>query len=159
MLSMNVHVETVKLGSRNIFLYVWFVWLVVATGFAFGISDASSPILSRFGMGFILCLVTIFWTNFSYGEVSDGGVRYRRIWGWKAVRWYEIDNFHRNGITGGISVTLRYLPKPLGTLYFAGRLSSSITGRKVDDLVASIEQFDMVCKAWRKHEDALPDVL
>ena len=154
--SMNAHIETVKLGSRSIFLYVWIVWLVVTAGFANGIS-VPGPILARLSLLAVWCLCTAAWINFTYGEIGESGLRYRRLWGWSEARWSEIDDFHRSSVFGGVSVTLRYAPKFRRTLRFAGGFPAQT--ESASDQSSTLDRYNAICKEWRHKEVAKPDFL
>ncbi len=39
----------------------------------------------------VIAIVTASMFRYTYGEIGDGGLRYRRLWGWRTATWSQID--------------------------------------------------------------------
>jgi hypothetical protein len=148
---MHVQIETEKLGSRRRVIYIWCSWLTVTIAFVYSMIFAPTPIFFWLAFPIIWAFVTLQLANFSYGEVSQGGLRYRRLWGWKEVRWSEIDSFYRDWITGGIYVTLLWAPKFMRKLYFSDRFVGRYNRTQ---RVAMVERFNAICKECQLDSDS-----
>jgi hypothetical protein len=118
---------------------------------------SSVSILARFSLIAVWCFLTAAWTNFTYGEIGDSGLRYRRLWGWREAQWYEIDNFQRESIFGGVSVTLRYAPKFARKLRFAGGFSTRFD-EPASDQSSIVDRYNAICRDWRQRKVMRTDV-
>jgi hypothetical protein len=64
--------------------------------------------------------ITFVISQFTFGEVTQNGVRYWRIWGWQQLRWDQIEKFEDRFRLNGVVAVLREAPVWRRRLDFRG---------------------------------------
>src|ERR1700722_10872847 len=112
--------KSVHLGSRQVVFSQLAIWLMVTGLFANTLLKHSIK-----GYGWIALLafwgvITFVVSQFTFGEVTQSGLRYWRPWGWQQLRWDEIEKFEDRFRLNGVVAILREVPIWRKRLEFRG---------------------------------------
>lgn len=121
----------VQLGSRQLVFLQLLMWVVVTGFIGSALIRHSVNILGWIAVLAFECVMTFIVSQFTFGEVSQDGLRYWRIWGWQQLRWDEIERFEDRFRLSGVIAVLREAPVWRRRLDFRG--NSMLFRRKTID--------------------------
>lgn len=120
-----------QLGSRQLVFLQLLMWVVVTGFIGSALIRHSVNILGWIAVLAFECVMTFIVSQFTFGEVSQDGLRYWRIWGWQQLRWDEIERFEDRFRLSGVIAVLREAPVWRRRLDFRG--NSMLFRRKTID--------------------------
>jgi hypothetical protein len=131
--------KSVHLGSRQVVFSQLAIWLMVTGLFANTLLKHS---IKEYGWIALLAfwgVITFVVSQFTFGEVTQSGLRYWRPWGWQQLRWDEIEKFEDRFRLNGVVAILREVPIWRKRLEFRG--NSMLFRQKTIDKQAVLVDF------------------
>jgi hypothetical protein len=99
--------KPIKLGSRQVVIVQSLIWLAITAFFM-------NAFIQRGFEGYFWLVALIFWclvtfiiSPFTFGQASEEGVHYWRVWGWQVLRWEQIEKFEDRFRLSGVIAVLR----------------------------------------------------